>query len=113
MTAADVLRRGRDLLREKGWTQKAYKNDSGCMCSLGACYVAAGVPVSEEQTHAHTAEEVSAEDRADEAQHFLYRAIREIGGLYGVIDWNDRPERTVEEVYAAFDKAIEIAEGQS
>lgn len=41
-----------------------------------------------------------------------YCTLQEAVGTKGVAGWNDAPERTHEEVLAAFDKAIEIARAQ-
>lgn len=41
-----------------------------------------------------------------QAKNYFYKAI---GGQASIAEWNDAPERTHEDVLAAFDKAIELA----
>jgi len=42
----------------------------------------------------------------------LFRRAMDAPGM-SIIDWNDAPERTKEDVLAAFDRAIALAEGES
>lgn len=106
MTAADVLRRARAVLVERGWYQGAYSpedsDQSTCpVCAYGAINVAtSGKPDDSVDAVGFAAEEA------------LRAVVRDIA-RQGVVPWNDTPGRTLDEVLAAFDRAIAIAEAQS
>lgn len=93
-TAVDVLRDAHALIVEKGWWQggrtRAVK---GTHCAISAL----------------TSTGVNESLAEEEAMGLLTEAIG-VSTLVDVVDWNDAPGRTVEEVLAAFDRAIEIAE---
>jgi hypothetical protein len=101
MTAvADKLREARALIA-KGWTQGTFRasrpSESVCYCLYGAINKA---------VLGYADADCSA---TFEYEEFLGKAIgREPLDL---ANWNDDPERTQAEVLAAFDKAIELAEG--
>jgi hypothetical protein len=102
MTVADDLRAARALV-EKGWTQGAYaRTKTGKECpdrSLHAkCWCASGAIW---RVCAHDGIGFS------EAHKQLSAAINK-----PIPYWNDAPGRTQAEVLAAFDRAIEIAEGR-
>lgn len=100
MTAPEVLKEARRLIAEKGWTQSAYHRDAdgvtrssetaASFCIEGACMRAIG-PKPWCDWRSPLAEAIGLRDRLELA------------------NWNDRPERTKEEILAAFDRAIEIA----
>lgn len=102
------LRAARALLVERGWTQGCLGRDSGgepilytgylkdlaaTLCIGGACAVAA--PLCEE----------------DDRYYFATQALREASGAEALANWNDEPNRTLDEVLAVFDAAIAKAEG--
>lgn len=92
MTIAEILRAGKARLLERGWCQgdeKAIFGDG----KFGYC--------------AATAMEGRADDTDFTCGEFL-RQANHISGSLG--DWNDAPERTLEDVLAAYDKAIAAAE---
>lgn len=102
MTVAETLRRAKALIdAPEKWTKGEFARnakgrpclprEAACFCTVGALVVACGPG----QTSAF--EKLRA--------HFT----RLVGGSIGT--WNDAPERTHAEVMAAFDRAIEIAEG--
>jgi hypothetical protein len=111
MKPSDILKIAKDKLINKGWTQGAYAR-SGLMsvaydskhadsfCPLGAIYSVidyALLGTSYLQDRYATTDAIS----------YLHRAT----GYDGTIpNWNDQTERTKEQVIAAFDKAIELAE---
>lgn len=107
---ADKLREARALI-ERGWCQKDYaRGKSGrtvspkgraarCYCAMGAIghanhsWPCALLPGVRELVCA-----VTGFADADEVT---------------ILNWNDAPERTQDEVLAAFDRAIELAETES
>lgn len=103
MTPVEVLKKAKALIEERGWCRREYKDTRGCYCSLGACYVASGYEV-EGASVLHDGD-VTAYATAEKA---LERAIDS-----AVIRWNDSPGRTKDEVLAAFDKAIALAEQET
>lgn len=91
MTPAEHLRAARALIdTPERWAQHAYnvQNPDGtrCYCMLGALDQ---VKLDHNETCA-----------------FLYAAI----GMISIALWNDAPNRTHNEVMAAFDRAIALAE---
>jgi hypothetical protein len=95
---ADKLRVARALVA-KGWTQEVFARDrrgkevrtaersAACWCAYGAVIRA---------------------DAEYDGYVYLSRAIGLTGQL--ISQWNDEPTRTQQEVLAAFDRAIELAE---
>lgn len=94
MTIAEILRAGKARLLECGWCQDeevAMRGPPG-----GPCCVA-------------TAMTPFLGDNIGNVCTFFRRA----NGIRGNIgDWNDAPERTLEDVLAAYDRAIAAAEAQ-
>lgn len=85
---AEVLEAAADRLDECGWTQGAYRNNwTGGMCAAGALDMAA----------------CGMERQVGRAAHLAL--FRSLGGNTGVATWNDRPERTKEDVTTAMRKA--------
>lgn len=100
-TAREVLMEARRLIDEKGWTQNTFARDKSgepvvpdaycavCFCSTGAIA------------------------RAAQDDDLLVRmeARRRLRAVIdsSIPDWNDNPERTKDQVLAAFDQAIERA----
>jgi len=96
MNAAQVLRKARALLVERGWKQEGYGLPEGPYCSFGAVNMAvSGHPWRATPTGSGAA-----------AKRFLYRAV----DCESIFFWNDRPKRTKRQVIAAFSKAIKLAE---
>ena len=106
MSAAETLRRARELLTPEGAWGQGYDalNGAGeavsptahnavCRCSYGALRAAGG------------------DVYGDAAREVLLQAIGlEAAKGDSVINWNDDPGRTHAEVLAAFDRAIELAQ---
>lgn len=88
MNVGEVLTRAADLLEEKGWCQNYPVDMEGRMCAVGAIRQA-----SEGQEQGYFASRA-----AVKAQQAVEKAI---GGEF-ISRWNDRPERTKEEVVAIF-----------
>lgn len=116
LTVPEVLRRAVQVLDERGHYKGWYVDpDGGAVCASGACAVAAGLELypiesDHEPEPAAPAGSVDAEAvwrRAEDTLcMFLERA--EVSG--GVPDWNDRYERTLDEVRAALLGAADWAE---
>jgi hypothetical protein len=101
---ADVLREARALV-QRGWTQRWFAKDAiGRRCHsdnpLAACWCASG-----------------ALGRASGLNSVVYSkaiaALNAVVGDVGIAAWNDEPDRTQDEVLAAFSRAIERAESVS
>ena len=90
---ADALRAARALIAKPGtWIQGRFRNSCG-FCSVGALL----------------------EAPAAGANEWLRRAVNlHTNDRYGgsIIDWNDDPKRTHEEVLTVFDTAINLAEAE-
>ena len=101
MTAHEILIAAKAELLTRGWHQGAFQNaETGEVCALGALNRAAcGQPLmmllTDEGVRVHM-----------RAWQLLESAI----GCAEVHVWNDDPARTPEEVLAAFDRAIALAE---
>lgn len=107
MTVVDVLRRARDLLLTKGWTQGAFarnkygrsitalSRDAVCYCAYGAI---------------DRASRRGKGDLAEASCDLLRRAAR---FRSSTSKWNDRRGRTKREVLRAFAKAIRIGEREA
>jgi hypothetical protein len=102
MTVKNVLIEARDLIINKGWTQKVFARDefnnrisqydkSACSyCMIGACRTAA---------MRHNVGPISALNALKNAINHPFISV-----------WNDNPYRTKEEVIEAFNKAIDLCE---
>lgn len=96
MNAKKILVGAKKLL-ENGWCQKHLnvidENGNMSYCSIGAIHSAANniaLLRSQDRQRAYDSLRISIEN-------------------YYIDNWNDHPDRTKEEVLAAFDKAIELA----
>lgn len=89
--AADQLRQAKADIQKNGWFHRPagirWGERNGCTCAAVAL--------------ADACEGQKAE-----------RCFRKVIGQENIMAWNDHPDRTVEQVYEAFDKAIAIAEGK-
>jgi hypothetical protein len=82
-TVPDVLNAAADLLEEKGWTQKVAEDSQGRHCLVGALdYAARDLP--------------GAVKTFDDALEAVQQRLP--GGW--VVNWNDTPGRTAEQVIA-------------
>ena len=94
MTTAEILRGAKEKIEKHGWIQNSYGSDEIGFCSSGAIQSFVGLPRNQCARLCHPA----------------MIAVRNAVGEYCIPEWNDRPGRTKEEVLAAFDKAIALAE---
>jgi hypothetical protein len=94
---ADIMRAGKALIEDRGWGRGDGANSPrGCYCVLTAI-------AGDEKVYHY------------DAVRFFERAngIGPTESGISVIGWNDAPGRTQEEVLAAFDKAITLAEQEN
>lgn len=89
MTPKEILIEAKRLLVEKGWCQNKFSNLEGNLCAMEAI--------------------VLASPSLDFRFYPFELMIRVINERW-ISDWNDHPDRTKEEVLAAFDKAIAMAD---
>jgi len=100
VNTAEILARTADVIDEVGWYQGDLYDPRGTgMCTLAAIYAAAGVDMAKA-----TPSEADA----------ICAAIESLQGRLGVesvVNWNDAPERTAEQVTSALRRcAAEVAE---
>lgn len=104
MNTVQILQAGKQLMIDHGWSQLKDKNSQVCdgpFCALMAVHRAAR-PLSDQSKAYNSAKLALA--RA------LYPSdnITDAGlAFWRLTQWNDREERTKEEVFALYDKAIE------
>jgi hypothetical protein len=97
-TIAD-LRTAADLLDERGWLQGAAVHRDGRLCAWRAIRLAVGEPIGSPMV-------TRLAPRRNRALEALYRHL----GHQGIIDWNDTPGRTADEVKATLRGAAEKLE---
>lgn len=83
ITTSEFLRKAADVLERDGWCQGTHTDPYGRRCAFGALQVARAYS-----------------DIRDDGSLKVYRLLHERTG--GVIDWNDAPGRTKQEVLALF-----------
>lgn len=111
--AVEALTEARDLLVKEGWVQGVYADQvddesNACRrCALGA------LRQMDHRDHPHVVATM-------EIQDILLAAMRQVDNdagdgvliFHSVIQWNDAPTRTKEQVLQAFNLAIEIAQSR-
>lgn len=105
MKPSELARKAIDVLDERGWTQGSYNNEDGC-CAVGALGLAANA-LPDDIRHSHYMT----------VRNELYREVStsvpdgaDVGA--DVIDWNDEPGRTADEVKALFRRAADRLEAE-
>lgn len=105
-TVKEVLTAARWIIDNVGWCQKYYyktkaglgrfdvssATDVDCACSIGAIYLTEASPVLQNQ-----------------ALDMFDSTLNDVSGVPFIATWNDKRDRTKEEVLAVFDKAIKRA----
>ena len=93
MKPSEVLARAVEVIETKGWHQGDFDNDEGCVCVWGAINIAMGGCASDAGCVG---------DGDESALHFLGTVLQgnENKYLSSVVDFNDAPGRTQEEVVA-------------
>lgn len=107
-TAAD-LRAAADVLEWDGWTQEEYVGPNGCRCIVGAVTKVLGGDDGEMSVP------VANKERLFAARRLVATQIGDARTDYwfDVIDWNDEPGRTADEVIVALRAAADRAEAES
>jgi hypothetical protein len=81
LTKSEIYLKAAQLIEERGLTKGNFEAPNGALCIAGACNIASGVYASPASVVGLAAWEV----------------LEKFAGFY-LVDWNDRPERTPEEV---------------
>jgi hypothetical protein len=105
VTTSEILRQAKAELLVRGWCQAVYANRAGEVCAHGALGLAVGC---------FSVRSTGGVSVNIHSTTFPFAADRVLAGVVGrcVTEWNDDPRRTPEDVLAAFDAAIAIAEMQ-
>lgn len=90
---ASHLREAAGLIRRRGLAKGVYRDDQGRLCIEGALNLAYG-----KDSYSNR---LTPEQKADEG------VVRRCLGVSNVAEWNDRPERTAEEVAGALEAAAD------
>lgn len=101
LTVLDLLKQGKTNILERGWAQGEYWNEHGQLCAMGAidaCHSWNNGPF-------HMPPDTWSKLR-DETAFALSSAVPYPSNKF-IIEYNDDPGRTVEEILAVYDKAIE------
>jgi hypothetical protein len=105
---AQDLRAAAEVLRRDGWRQDSYGSFAGCKCLYGAIHY-----VVSDGNHMTDAElSAKEEERADTVARRVMDVI-DVHGWLELLDWNDAPDRTADEVIAALESAADAAEAQA
>jgi hypothetical protein len=109
---AEVLRKAKQVLIDRGWTNVGkFEDSAGCVCSLGAI----GVAVADDpRIAAHRFYALGdARDRFDLAVDALESVVDGLPEYdEGITEWND-DQLSVGSVLAVFDRAIALAEAEA
>jgi hypothetical protein len=89
--AIEALRKGRALIEERGLARAILEDYNGRFCAVGAI----------------TRQSRTLELGMAEALDYLAKAIP--ADLCAIAAWNDDPDRTIADVIAAYDRAINLA----
>jgi len=110
LTLPEVFRRAVEVLEAHGWTQGTYRSSSGCLCATGALAAALGGQIVEPDDDE---QETLFADREHERlwSDACLAAGEAVGVGRHIVDWNDRPGRTADEVKALFLRLAEEADG--
>jgi hypothetical protein len=98
---AKILRDAKALIEQRGWRSgMTHDNNAG------------GYPIFEYPLSAYDAIVKAGGIIAGRAVEIMRKTVApDNPRSLGIIDWNDKHGRTLEQVYAAFDRAIEVAHG--
>lgn len=108
ITAPEILNAAADLIEKNGHTKGQYWDPDGCLCSLGA--------ISRATTQALAANgydylgDVALHAKDALALYIDPAGVESEQGNFSIItEWNDHPERTLDQVVAAFREAAKAA----
>lgn len=106
MDTADILLRAADVIEERGHTKGVLQDREGRVCAFGAL----NVVVYGSADHSYL------QSSRDEAAHAVTRHLGLGSGYLGpLVNWNNAPERTQQEVVDAFRgaaRALKAAEAE-
>jgi hypothetical protein len=120
MKPSEILKKARDLIINKGWTQGEYARDGGkvpvsydskwaeSFCALGSLYSV----IDEAQGGIGTIHFLAPFQPLCSPHSSIHYLQTVIGHDFTIVHWNDMPGRTKEQVIDAFDEAIELAESE-
>lgn len=106
MKPSEAVSKTIDLLKTRGWCQFNFENDAGACCLLGAINAtllgtAAGGFVGEEFAGDDLGTKIALYDLRNGTKNTIKHQIyTRLGKQYGILDWNDAPERNATEVVA-------------
>lgn len=100
LTILDLLKQGKTNILERGWTQGEYWDMHGRLCAMGA------IDVCHSFSGGRYHQPSNWRELRDEAALALSNAVPDPYEKF-IIKYNDTPNRTVEEILAVYDKAIE------
>jgi hypothetical protein len=86
----EILVRAAVLIDRNGWIQNSYETLSG-FCALGAIHHVT-------RSRSDSRHKFSQKDELEAIDHLILDNPRDGVAEYGVVSWNDRPERTKEQV---------------
>jgi hypothetical protein len=114
---ADVLRRALAVLRERGLVKGHMQTADGRVCSYGAMSIALvgqadWQSVSKREREAQRGVGKPAQDLLEEviAEQWPDRVGHAVDNCWAVVDFNNHPDTTQDDVEKAFEKAIARAE---
>jgi hypothetical protein len=97
---AQDLRAAAEVLRRDGWTQ-GFMHCDGKHCALGAVEVVVDPDTNDDEGW---------DDEQNRRFADAAKLLRRVTGESQIVDWNDDPGRTAEEVIAALEAAADAAE---
>lgn len=107
MKVSEILRRGKANIELQGWCQG---DEAAIWGKDGRCCVATAISIQTDLiVKASALHGTRYRDLGAEAVN-LFKRANGIPQGEGIATWNDAPERTKDEVLAAYDKAIAAAE---
>lgn len=98
-SSVEILCRTKDALRKRGWFKgnlvEPNTAGEGAVCLIGAMNVAMrGNPFDCNQSVLNT-------------ESIALDAIRKVTGIDSIVEWNDAPVRTIDQVYQTIDQTVE------
>jgi hypothetical protein len=115
MSTKDTLVKAKEILATTGISRNGYYVDrNGCLCALGAIFVACGVTVRDDPADEHNPKYLNYTgyngEEYDEAYIALHKALMQIApDVTSIATFNDMLASD-EQIFNLFDKAIEVAE---
>lgn len=109
-TPKQLLLEAADIIRQRGLAKRCLLSSDGKVCAVGAMYFALGMGDKIRPVLGLSDGDVKDFARS-EAECLLLKSLEVIGLRSSLAGWNDRPERTAQDVINLFEKtALEIKE---